>query len=189
MTLHPCPQRHSRGYKQTHLPFSQANRFLPVSHDRRNKSNHRPQSRRPPILPLEHTRTLTTVITSALSVLRTSRDEHGVSGRVGHVGQYSIWDASRNGQPTRAQQRRDSKPRMERRPHRGNGVVQDVICQRMFCQRISTAGVRRSWTLVPHLAYPRSRAVSLVHDHECFLSHVHILVVRHAMLDPVRLAA
>ena len=186
MTLHPCPQRCPKGYKQTHLPFSQANRFLSASHDRQNKSSHKPQSRRRPILPLEHTRTLTTAITSAPSVQRTLRDERGASGRVGHVGQYSTWDASRNGQPTRAQQRRDNKPKTERRPHRGNGVVQDAICQRTFCQRISTAGVRRSWTLVPHLVYPRFHVDRLVRDHGSFPSLVHTPVVRRAMLGPVR---
>lgn len=172
-----------------HPPSSQASPSLPANHDRPNKSNRKPPNRQHPILPLEHMKTSTTVTTNAPSVQKRSRGDRGVSGHAGRVGPCFIWDVSRNGRPTKALQQRDNKLRTERHLHRDNGAVQGAICQRMVYQRISTAGVRRSWIRDLHLVYLRFPAVSLVRDHESFPNLVPIHAAPHATLVLVHLVA
>lgn len=67
-------------------------------------------------------------------------------------------------------------------PLLGNGDAQAAICQRTYCPRTFTAGVRRSWTLDHYLAFPRFLVVKRALDLGFYPRNVLIHVALRATL-------
>jgi hypothetical protein len=102
------------------------------------------------------------VTTSAQSAQRRLRGIHEECGLAEHAGPCFTSAASRNGPPTKAPLLLANRRKMAKCHLQGSGAVQVATFPRMFYQRISTVGARRS--LIPSLCqdYRHSRAVRLV---------------------------